>query len=144
MFRFVNVHSFQNGLMQLFQFVFLLMATQQQPTSTVHTAMYCSATTATAKRYTPSLQSEQVVGDMITPEPVSAEGEFSGHDRPDLVDILKIQFDPMSIQTRIKNAKQSHNLRDLCMLSLSVFMDARIVKVWMRISTQKQQPATIR
>lgn len=62
----------------------------------------------------------------------------------EFTEILKIQFEPIKIQMRIKNAKQSHIRRDLFVFSLSVLKDAKIVKVWIKISTVRQQPPMMR
>lgn len=92
----------------------------------------------TANWYTALLQSSHVT-DVVTSGmsssvafPISISGSFSTssleHDL-EFTDTLKIQFEPIRIHMRMKNAKQSHMRRDLSNDSLSVFIDASIVMV---------------
>lgn len=59
-------------------------------------------------------------------------------------EILKTQFDPMRIQIKMNRAKQSHNRRDLMVVSLSVLCVIRMVQVCMMTSTERNKPAIIR
>lgn len=90
-----------------------------------------------ANWYTESLQSSQVPGvvaagrsavELSTSLNNSFPGSCCEHGL-ELTDTLKIQFEPIKIHIKMKNAKQSHMRRDRSVDSLSVFMDARIVEV---------------
>ena len=59
--------------------------------------------------------------ELVHSSPLEQDLEFT--------ETLKIQFEPIRIHIRIKNAKQSHMRRDLRTDSLSVFMEIRMVNV---------------